>query len=145
MKANLLEITARKRRDPFAVADPADFAFSEGPAINPHIVLSNPLISFYCLDHANRRALFVENRAGRGYVTVAVPVSGAIRKCCEMDAVYQVLESDSQAGSAISQEALRQKKNGLTDIQRADLVRALQPHPTIHTPDYIVPETWIPQ
>jgi hypothetical protein len=61
-----------------------------------------------------------------------------------MDAVYQVLERDSQAGSAISQEALSQKKNGLTDVQRADLIRVLQPHPTIHTPDYIVPETWTP-
>jgi hypothetical protein len=62
-----------------------------------------------------------------------------------MDTVYQVLERDSQAGSAISQERLSQKKNGLTDVQRADLVRALQPHPMIHTPDYFVPETWAPR
>jgi hypothetical protein len=61
-----------------------------------------------------------------------------------MDTVYQVLERDSQAGSAISRERLSQKKNGLTEAQRADLVRTLQSHPTIHTPDYMVPETWTP-
>jgi hypothetical protein len=64
MNANLLEITARKRRDPFAIADPADFEFSEGPSIDPQIVPTNPLISLYCLDHANRRALFVETAPG---------------------------------------------------------------------------------
>jgi hypothetical protein len=56
MNANLLEITARKRRDPFAVADPSDFEFDEGPAIDPQIVRANLLVSLYCLDHANRRA-----------------------------------------------------------------------------------------
>lgn len=64
MNANLLEITARKRRDPFAVADPSDFEFREGPVIDPQIVVTNPLISLYCLDHANRRALFVETTPG---------------------------------------------------------------------------------
>jgi hypothetical protein len=64
MIANLLEITARKRRDPFAVADPADFEFKEGPSIDPQTVLTDPLISLYCLDHANRRALFVETAPG---------------------------------------------------------------------------------
>jgi hypothetical protein len=64
MIANLLEITARKRIDPFAVAGPTDFEFSEGTAIDPQTVLTNPLISLYCLDHANRRALFVETALG---------------------------------------------------------------------------------
>lgn len=64
MNANILEITAWKRRDPFAVADPSDFEVREGPAVDPQIVLTNPLISLYCLDHANRRALFVETAPG---------------------------------------------------------------------------------
>ena len=64
MSANLLEITARKRRDPFTVADPADFEFLEGSPIDPQVVITNPLISLYCLDHANRRALFVETTPG---------------------------------------------------------------------------------
>ena len=45
MNANLLEITGRKRRDPFAVADPSDFEFLEGAAIDPQTILTNPLIS----------------------------------------------------------------------------------------------------
>jgi hypothetical protein len=64
MNANLLEITARNRRDPFAVADPSDFETIEGPSIDPQILVTNPLISLYCLDHANRRALFVETAPG---------------------------------------------------------------------------------
>jgi hypothetical protein len=61
-----------------------------------------------------------------------------------MDAVYQVLERDSQAGSGMSQEALRHKQSGLTDVQRADLFRELQAHPAIQSPDFILPGTWIP-
>ena len=63
MNANVLEITARKRQNPLGVADPSDFEFSEGPAIDPRLVVAKPLISLYCLDHANRRALFVETKA----------------------------------------------------------------------------------
>jgi hypothetical protein len=64
MTANLLEITARNREDPFMTADPTDFDFWAGPPIDPQVVLTNPMISLYCLDHANRRALFVETPAG---------------------------------------------------------------------------------
>lgn len=62
MTANELEITARKRQNPIGVADPADFEFSEGADIDPQTVVTNPLISLYCLDHTNRRALFVETQ-----------------------------------------------------------------------------------
>jgi hypothetical protein len=61
-----------------------------------------------------------------------------------MEAVYQVLEKDSQAGSWMSQEALSHKKTGLTDAQRADLFRELEAHPGIQSPDFVVPGTWLP-
>jgi hypothetical protein len=61
-----------------------------------------------------------------------------------IDSVYQVLERDSQAGSGISQEALSHKKSGLTDAQRADLFRELQAHPSIRSPDFLAPGTWMP-
>lgn len=64
MNANALDITARKRQNPLGVADPSDFEFSEGPVIDPQLVVTNPLISLYCLDHTNRRALFVETKPG---------------------------------------------------------------------------------
>ena len=60
-----------------------------------------------------------------------------------MDTVYAVLEKDSQAGSGVSQEALSHKKSGLTEAQRADLFRELQAHPTIQSPDFVVPTTWV--
>ena len=64
MDANILEITIRKRQNPLGVADPTDFEFSEGAALDPQAVVANPLVSLYCLDHANQRALFVETKPG---------------------------------------------------------------------------------
>ncbi|MBC7878023.1 MAG: sulfotransferase [Anaerolineales bacterium] len=64
MNANLLEIKSRKRQNPLAPADPSDFEFEQGNAVDPKIVVTNPLISLYCLDHANQRALFVETSPG---------------------------------------------------------------------------------
>lgn len=57
----------------------------------------------------------------------------------DMDAVYQVLEKDSQAGSVVSREALREKKSGITEAHLADLARELEAHPTIHSPDFRIP------
>ena len=64
MTVNLLVIKERKRQDPFAVADPSDFEFEAGEAIDPQIVVTNLRITLYCLDHVNRRALFVETAPG---------------------------------------------------------------------------------
>ncbi len=64
MTANLLVINARKRQNPLAPADPSDFEFEDGKAIDPQIVVTNPLVSLYCLDPANQRALFVETAPG---------------------------------------------------------------------------------
>ncbi len=64
MSANFLVIKERKRQDPFSPADPYDFGFEVGDVIDPQIILTNPRITLYCLDHANQRALFVENTPG---------------------------------------------------------------------------------
>jgi hypothetical protein len=64
MNAFFLDITARKRQNSIGIADPSDFEFTEGKAIDPGRVIADPLVSLYCLDHANRRALFVEITAG---------------------------------------------------------------------------------
>ena len=64
MTAILLEIKERKRQNPFATADPSDFGFEVGESIDPQIIVTNPRITLYCLDHANPRALFVENAPG---------------------------------------------------------------------------------
>lgn len=64
MTAYELVITERTRSDPLAIANPADFKFSVGPEIDPQVIVTNPRVSLYCLDHANRRALFVETAPG---------------------------------------------------------------------------------
>ena len=64
MTANLLVINERKRPDPFLPADPNDFGFEIGESIDPQIIVTNPRITLYCLDHANQQALFVENAPG---------------------------------------------------------------------------------
>lgn len=64
MTAHLLVIKERKRPDPFLPADPNDFGFEIGESIDPQILVTNPRITLYCLDHANQRALFVENAPG---------------------------------------------------------------------------------
>ena len=64
MTANLLEIKERKRPNPFSPADPSDFGFEVGESIDPQILVTNPRITLYGLDHANQKALFVENAPG---------------------------------------------------------------------------------
>lgn len=64
MDALLLEITARRRPNPLGVADPSDFEFVEGPAVDPLLVRTGPQVSLYCVDHPNRRALFVQTKPG---------------------------------------------------------------------------------
>lgn len=64
MTANLLTIKERKRPSPFLPADPNDFGFEMGESVDPQILVSNPRITLYCLDHVNQQALFVENTPG---------------------------------------------------------------------------------
>lgn len=64
MTANLLVITARKRPDPLGSVNPSDFEFEVGEEIDPQVLVTNPRITLYCLDHVNQRALFVENAPG---------------------------------------------------------------------------------
>jgi hypothetical protein len=61
----------------------------------------------------------------------------------DMKAVYDVLEKDSQAGSAVSQEMVGHRDFKLTDTHRADFTKVLQAHPVIHSGEYVVPSTWV--
>ncbi len=63
MKAKLLEITQKQRRGPLDCVAPADFAAKPAADVDAHILLSNPLITLYCLDPARKTALFVETAA----------------------------------------------------------------------------------
>src|SRR5262245_2800399 len=59
-----LSIEARIKLAPFGIVSPDDFQYREANALDPRIVVEQPNISLYCLDHQNRHALFVETPAG---------------------------------------------------------------------------------
>lgn len=44
MNPSFLEITARKRRDSVAIADPTGFEFGKRFSIDPQTVITNPLM-----------------------------------------------------------------------------------------------------
>ena len=59
-----------------------------------------------------------------------------------MEAVYRVLEKDSQAGTALAQETLRSRDSGLTDAEKARLAQLLAAQASIQSAGFIVPGTW---
>lgn len=59
MPAYELIIDSKPKASPFNIVSPDDFQSHVGRPIDPHIVLEDPNVSLYCLDHANRQALFV--------------------------------------------------------------------------------------
>lgn len=60
MQSYELTIDAKVKSDPFTIVSANDFLVQTSRAIDPHVVLEQPNLSLYCLDHANQRALFVE-------------------------------------------------------------------------------------
>lgn len=64
MQANYLNIMAKQRQMTGFIASLKDFEVSDGEAISPDLILTDPNISLYCLDDANQRAIFVEMLPG---------------------------------------------------------------------------------
>jgi len=64
MTANFLVIKERNRQNPLFPAVPSDFVYEVGEVINPQMIVTNPCITLYCLDHEAQRALFVETPPG---------------------------------------------------------------------------------
>jgi hypothetical protein len=60
MPAYELTIEAKVKPNPFDIVSADDFKVQPGRSIDPRIVLEQPTVSLYCLDHANRQALFVD-------------------------------------------------------------------------------------
>ena len=63
MKARILNIESRRRKNHLGITSPADFYFSEGDTIDAQVVIESPNISLYCLDHEYKRAIFAETHA----------------------------------------------------------------------------------
>jgi hypothetical protein len=66
-----LTIARKCKATPIAVASLADFALTAAGPCDPQVVLQNPHISLYCLDHPQQRALFVE--LDDGWAAAAAP------------------------------------------------------------------------
>src|SRR6185295_633268 len=60
MQAYELTIEAKVKPNPFSIVSADDFHVQTGRSIDPYVVLEQPTLSLYCLDHANQRALFVD-------------------------------------------------------------------------------------
>ena len=59
----------------------------------------------------------------------------------DMTAIYETLNSDSQAGTHLSREALEQRKRATTERELEELHGHLQHHAFIHESDFEVPNT----
>src|SRR5262245_45944595 len=60
MQAHELTIESKVKPGPFDIVSADDFRAQVTRPVNPRLVLEQPNVSLYCLDHANRQALFVE-------------------------------------------------------------------------------------
>lgn len=60
MQAYELTIEAKLKTSPFAIVSADDFRVHIQRPIDAHVVLEQPTLSLYCLDHANQWALFVD-------------------------------------------------------------------------------------
>ena len=60
MQAYELVIDSKVKTSRFGIVSAEDFQIHTGGGLDPHIILEQPNVSLYCLDHANQRALFVE-------------------------------------------------------------------------------------
>lgn len=64
MHATELLITSKTNDQPFSLVSAEHFTTQTGQPVDPQTILDQPNLSLYCLDHANRRALFVETPTG---------------------------------------------------------------------------------
>ncbi len=62
----------------------------------------------------------------------------------DLEAVFKILDRDSQAGTVLSQATIQKNPVVLPDDFMAKVRETLLDHPTIQTPHFIVPNTWHP-
>ena len=62
----------------------------------------------------------------------------------DLEAVFKILDRDSQAGTVLSRINIQKNPVELPDDSLAEMGRTLLEHPIIQTPHFIVPSTWRP-
>ncbi len=103
MTVHSLTIEAKHRQMPGYLASLADFSLSTGAAVNADIVLNQPNLSLYCLDDAQKRAIFVE---------LPPDVDLAMAPF-----VYQTQYEQAQRLIAVPYETFRQLAHALPEVQ----------------------------
>jgi hypothetical protein len=68
---DVLEIREKRKGHLLAAVSPADFASSKVGEVDPSLIVTNPAISLYCLDHPAQRAWFVEVPEGTDITAAA--------------------------------------------------------------------------
>ena len=63
MQAYELTIDAKVKSTPFTIVSADDFHVQIGRSIDPRVVLEQPTVSLYCLDHANRAGALCRHAA----------------------------------------------------------------------------------
>ena len=64
VSAQVLEIDEKHKASTASPSRISDFTFHAGDSIPANVIVANPAISLYCLDDANRCAVFVETDPG---------------------------------------------------------------------------------
>jgi hypothetical protein len=68
---DLLEVREKRKANPLYVVSPDDFASAKLGEVDPAVVVSDPTVSLYCLDHAARRVWFVQVPEGTDITAAA--------------------------------------------------------------------------
>jgi hypothetical protein len=108
MTAHSLTIEAKHRQMPGYLASLADFSVTTGAEVDADIVLKQPNMSLYCLDDAQKRAIFVE--LPPDVDLAAVPF------------VYMTQYEQAQRLIAVPYETFRQLARALPEVQHLIVV-----------------------
>ena len=138
MSARVLTIEDKLRQDPISVVSLDDFQYHERDAIEAHVVLEQPTLSLYCLDHANHRAIFVDTppdvdlstapfyyqtqyQAARRLIAVSYDTLHALAQEVQLDPRHIiVIYSVGRCGSTLVSQALNQA-DGVVSFSEPDV------------------------
>lgn len=146
--AQRLALVGRTKPYPIAVADPADFRCVPVGPVDPQTVVAEPGYSLYCLDHDNRRVLFVKTDAdvcgtpfysqtqythATGLVALSYDELHALRTPGQPSGVF--VHSTGRCGSTLVAGALAEQ-GGLVTLSEPDvLTQLVMLAPRIGEPD----------
>ncbi|MEP7292327.1 MAG: sulfotransferase [Chloroflexota bacterium] len=108
MTAQVLRIVEKHRGHPGMIANIADFTVSPGETIDPNLILTHPNISPYCLNDAEKTAIFVELPDGTDLSTAPF--------------VYQMQYDRAQRLIEVSYETFRQLADTLPKVEHPILI-----------------------